>query len=348
MSRRLSLPIFLLFGVVGLVGQQNSDKSAPPKRNVFQQALSPHKARPRVTEHLTPSSVKQLTTPSFGYYGEAACDGKGNLYFHADSGTPNEVSIFRLFDDGEKGALVQLPAEFVPKFIMTAFTVSPSGTLYVLVQSVEDHSYSVFAFNSDGKITSRTRLETPANLTTFDFAVFDDQVVLVKGYFNSNAEKYIQGKNYVALFENSGSLRRRLLSDMGTVNLSTESSSLPAGEVVLGDDGYAYILRERDILVMSETGEILRTIRFDPPTQEAVASRINVSQGTLSIAFTTTLKNHQVIRSFLIIRPDGTQRMYEAGPDLGNDVCYTNTDGIIFLKVDSKKSTLIRIAASAR
>lgn len=102
---------------------------------------------------------------------------------------------------------------------------------------------------------------------------------MVAGYFESSADEALRGEPYVGLFDHSGRLVSRLNEAFDTVDTATIRSTIHAGCATFGDDGYMYLLHDRSVLVITETGAVVRRIKFDKPDKDAIATKIAVSGG---------------------------------------------------------------------
>jgi hypothetical protein len=177
---------------------------------------------------LVPSSSHLLEVPSFGYYGNAQCDKDGNLFFHSNSTIFNQAAVLKLSAGSWEPTIFKISADFLDNTAFEQFSVSPSGTLWLLGES-KDHY--IYTFSSDGQMTGRTRLEVPDHLNLEDFAVSDRGTSLVAGYFDSKADAPVRGTTYVALLDHSGRLLHRFNEPYEAVDLSTVGK--PFREVML-------------------------------------------------------------------------------------------------------------------
>jgi len=91
-----------------------------------------------------------------------------------------------------------------------------------------------------------------------------------------------------------------------------------------------YVLSSDKVTVMSETGGIVRRLRFRKSDPETTAVRLNVSDGLLSIVLAKTGKDQVQIRKYLVMYAVTGEKFgyYEPSEELGNtDVCCSRTDG---------------------
>jgi hypothetical protein len=85
---------------------------------------------------------------------------------------------------------------------------------------------------------------------------------------------------------------RNLSSEFLDMDLSNGSSSPQAGDVVAGDDGRFYALDGNAVRVFNQSGELLQTIDIHKPDLSAVAVRLDISRGIISV------KLVQIVRKF--------------------------------------------------
>jgi hypothetical protein len=305
---------------------------------------SPGSEFPRV---LKPGFRKTLTVPGFGFYGEPACDTEGNLFFHLDTGPFNDAKLFRLSEDGQKGTLFNLPPELANKLAYNSFAVSPSGTLYLLGDAIDRSGEYLVEFSSDGTVRSTNHLDLTENVEANAFAVFDSGAVLLSGYFNRSAPESIRGQNYIAIFQPSGKLAVRIERDFGKTD--DVSKALAQAVVALGPDGNAYAMGKNEILVISESGQVVRRLPFKKPElknpqQQWAVTRLNVTQGVVAIVLTgyDPQKHDPAQREYLVLSTSTGDLvgLYAPSSETGTeDVCFSQSNGFIFLSGDKATGT---------
>src|SRR6266404_1667200 len=124
---------------------------------------------------------------------------------------------------------------------------------------------------------------------------------------------------------------------------------------------------------MSETGGIVRRLRFRKSDPETTAVRLNVSDGLLSIVLANTGKDQVQIRKYLVMYAVTGEKFgyyepseelgntdvcfsravtgekfgyYEPSEELGNtDVCFSRTDGYTFDPSSPDPESLLKIKA---
>ncbi|MGH9566300.1 MAG: hypothetical protein ACRD4I_09975, partial [Candidatus Angelobacter sp.] len=123
---------------------------------------------------------------------------------------------------------------------------------------------------------------------------------------------------------------------------------LQSGAATLGSDGNIYLLRNSDVVVISQSGEILRRLLFEKTPSDAVPTKIVYSGGLLAI-FLSKSAEPFIMRRYLILDSlSGEQRgFYTPSKDTsGNDVCFSRKEGFTFLH--NSKGTLYLISAELR
>ncbi len=112
-----------------------------------------------------------------------------------------------------------------------------------------------------------------------------------------------------------------------------------------------YVLSSDKVTVMSETGGIVRRLRFRKSDPETTAVRLNVSDGLLSIVLAKTGKDQVQIRKYLVMYAVTGEKFgyYEPSEELGNtDVCFSRTDGYTFDPSSPDPESLLKIKAMSR
>lgn len=296
---------------------------------------------------LQPGTVRNLTVPNFSFYGEPMCDQDGNVFFHLDTGRYSDVELFKLSRAADRGTTFK-PSEEHKKPVFNSFAVSPSGKPYVMVDSPE--GTFLMNFKSDGNEEGWVRIGIPDNLHVKTFGVFNDGGVVLSGYFNRYAPEELQGKNFVAVYDPAGRLVRSFKGDFGKTDFS-DIKKLPESGVTVGGDGNAYFLGTNEILVVSESGNLVRRLTFKKPNQQMVVTRLNVSKGLLALVLMTyDPKKRSATRRYMVLDSTSGDVMglYEPAPDLGDeDICFTQDDGFTFFRVDEAKK-LTKVDAPLR
>jgi len=291
---------------------------------------------------LRESSSVAWPVPSFSAGGNTQCDADGNLYFRI---FPSD-GLLKVAHDGSKYHLYELPAgDSDSKYYgFVEFNVTPSGDLRVLADG-SGGAYYVLLLDPDFSSSPKTKLETPEHLSANSFAAFESGTVLVTGYFNRHADQESQGKTYAAMFEPSGKLRTVIAGRFGDVDLASVGKKLPETGAALGEDGFLYLLRPDEVVVISESGTIVRRMPFKKPSPELLATGIHVSGGLLAVELT---RSHGLGREleaeFLLLNASTGERvgLYRPEPALGNNLlCFSRGTGFAFLTMRDDKHTLV-------
>jgi hypothetical protein len=314
---RLLIILLCIFCKVGNAGQQPGGK-------------------PRV---LRAGSSETIQGADFNYYGDAKCDAAGNMFFDMDLAG----SILEISSDGSRRMTYSPWRAEDPsvRVDFVDFALPPSGGLRALLQS-EKETW-VVDFDSDGSVKHKTRLDVPEHVEARKLAVFDDGVVLFAGFFTRLATENRPGKSFVAFFESSGKLRQQL-ADFPDVKLAELSGRRKDGAVTIGQDGHAYVLSADKVSVVSETGQVIRRLRFHKIDPQESAARLDVSEGLLAVTLVKVATNYQIHATHLVIDASSGARLglYEAADELGGTaVCFSPSKGFTYLKEENGQLKLI-------
>jgi hypothetical protein len=285
------------------------------------------------------SAPRIVQVPLFSFFAETQCDKNGNLFFHTDSGGfYTRTEILRISSDGEEGQKFTLSGKYadVREAAFTSFSVTPDGDLYVLAWGAPGEAKAhVFRFDDDGTMKNPSTLDVPENIVPLDLVAWDDQSVLFTGYYDEKAPKNIAGKQYAALFDATGKLRKELKLSLPDVDLASVGQKLREGGAARSEDAKLYLLEPKNVIVATSTGELLKRISFNKPDPESIASNIRVSGSLISIGFLTfSDKGNVVKKEFLVLdattgEPFG---LYQPAPELGTDeACFSINEGYTFV-----------------
>jgi hypothetical protein len=209
-------------------------------------------------------------------------------------------------------------------------------------------SQYLFAFDSSAEISSQTKLEIPDNLFVQDFAVSEHGTSLVAGYFDSTAAPELQGKSYAALFDRSGHLIKRFNEPFEHIDLAAERHKIHSGDAVFAEDGFLYLLHDQAILVLSESGSIVRRIKFDKPDKAALPTNISISGGMAAIWLIYVGKQGTVTLQLLVLDLQTQEpfALYTPAPELkeSSALCFSRKDGFEFYGVESGRIRLTQAA----
>jgi hypothetical protein len=215
------LRTLLLASLIGL-GQQaaaspqavNTPESGAETSTPSQHAVQPSNNPPAPDDSraLQLSSPKPVAVPPFSSLGEAKCDSSGNMYFSVYAAS-HTGAILQISHDGTRSAVFVPPTPGKPDamggFGFRDFFVTQSGKIYELLQNRNDQNIVVIEFDSDGSVRHTMKPETSEDLQARSIAVFEDGTFLLQGYIRFKPGEGAS-RNYVALFDGSGQLRKEL------------------------------------------------------------------------------------------------------------------------------------------
>jgi hypothetical protein len=180
--------------------------------------------------------------------------------------------------------------------------------------------------------------------------LFLDGSIFFSGVYRNDAGKGLEGKTFSAIFDNSGRIRTELKA---TGSDYVASTHLPEYNAVRGDDNYVYFLRDDRIFVLSASGKTIRTIHFEKPDKEMQSTRLDLSQGLISIELSKLYPRKApdgrkaadgIATSYLILDSNDDHVMDYYLPDdaLGNNMaCFSRRDGYTFISTDAGKFKLL-------
>jgi len=256
----------------------------------------------------------------------------------------NDSVVMRLDVDTETPTLYKQPPQFAGKVALTDFDVSPAGRVWYL-DEMKEGGHTVVAFYADGSVASETHLDTPVGLLVNRFKVAGDSTILVGGFFTSYAAKELQGKGYLVLFDKAGRPRKELSKDVvSDVDLSEASSKFLEGAVASGLDGSFYVLKDNEIFIISNVGEVVRRISIRRFDEDSHAFRMDLSRNLLSIEFHKP-DREGVLHAWFLVLESGTGEpfgFYKSSEDLGDDcICFSSRSGYLFSRLESGRIKLL-------
>lgn len=333
MIRILFLATLLGTQLVAVFAQTaDGQKNTSPQRNADDKLSSFATGEPRM---LQTSSPKPVPVPPFAAHGEGRCDSRGNFYFAVGGNTARLGSLLEISHDGAGSTAFTPPTPEKPEPIhelgFRDFAVTPSGTLYELLQNPNDYTVQVVEFDSDGSVKHSTRLETPEELGARSLAVFEDGAFLLRGAIHSKAKEDTD-RAYVALFDASGKLTREL-TGFPDIKLVGNRISFQDGGLAVGADGNAYLLDADSVTVVSESGKRVRRIPYQKPDPSLVARGLWLSEGLLAMRV-WQVRGAEISPRYLVIRADSGETVgYYALSDETDDfgMCFSRNDGFTFL-----------------
>jgi hypothetical protein len=296
---------------------------------------------------LEATSTKLVSAPDFSAYDTPVCDEDGNVYYHVGKlASYSDSTIFRLSSDEDRHQIYKLPAEIAESTSFGAFNVTPSGRVWVAVFNEKGEDF-VYAFDDHGDVASRTHLEIPQYLLPNLVAVFETDALLWKGHFAKSAGSKVAGTAYAAAITPSGKVVSDLSNKLSTETPGVTTRSLPEGAIAIGSDGNAYLLSAGQILVISQSGKIVRKLLFSKPDAESRAVNLYISGGLLAITFFKVTQRR--IDTTLLVLDSNTGSVfgyYEPSEELGNNpVCFSRTQGFTFMGRD--KSGKVKLTSAS-
>jgi len=192
-----------------------------------------------------------------------------------------------------------------------------------------------------------TRCDASGNVYFQVFTGSDDGTIWLSAYYAPRAAEQLRGKQYVAISDASGRLIKQLPSYLPDKHQGQTGAKTLEGNAALGKDGNLYLLGPEKIIVMSESGEVLRTIKFEKTNPQQIAMRVDVSDGLVAITLTTVDKNtphdEYLVLDSLTGNPFG---LYEVDPTAPSKsmLCFNRQDGFTFLGGDKASVKFLHYA----
>jgi hypothetical protein len=315
---------------------------------LFMSSLSHAQSRPSVPPptpfdipmlELKSSSERQLTMPDLNWYGNPQCDTKGNAYVHA-SADVNDGVVMKL-DVSRDDAVIYQWKDKPRDMPFMEFSVSPAGDVAMLGQT--NKGLWVVSFSSDGRESSRSRLDLAAQFWPLRFAVFPDGSFLLSGYYTEDAPNNLEGTAFTGIFEPSGQLRYRLPDKTEKVVPKEARRATNEASAIVGPDGNVYLLRPHKVEVVSPIGDIVRELPFSKLEPKAVATQLWIAGNRIALQFLTARTDGKFAPTFLVLDsstavPVG---MYKPSQDLGFLLCFTG-NGFLLDRPRQGRITLVK------
>jgi hypothetical protein len=282
-------------------------------------------------------STQSMEAPPFSFYGSAQSDKAGNLFFHISAGSYRQPVVLKLDRSSGDPTLYSLDDTDMQKAVFHEFSVTPAGQVSILCQK-PDGKFYVLRFSSKGALLEKIPMDLPDQLSTESFAAFDSGTFLLSGFYLGDAPPELRGRSFMALFAESGKMLKKF-TGAESVDLQSVSQRISEGGATVGPDGNIYLLQTNQVLVISESGKIVRRIKFQKPGG-ASATKIAVSQNLVSIWLLKEGEKKSVTADYLVLdlftgKPFG---YYVAGKDLGNAaiaVSFTSHEGFTFFDTEN-------------
>jgi hypothetical protein len=226
---------------------------------------------------------------TFGLLKEMTCDAHGNIFSPSNRKYGDAISsIVRFPHDAstyEKFSIDGLPS--LDDGTITDFEVEPDDDVYVLAREVLKYSEVevplefgknfIVHYARDGAAPSQLRLKIDTkDFTPAGFAVLKNNQYLVVGYRQAKGKTFIIAE----LFQANGALGARVeLNPNGTKTSNSErvGSARVYQPIAITANGLVYVMRgttTEPVYVLSETGQLLRTIQLEPTGLEFDSPKI--------------------------------------------------------------------------
>jgi hypothetical protein len=286
-------------------------------------------------------SSSEYSLPHFGFYDEPQCDQDGNMFFHMNTGQYNDGVILKVSSTAKKSTLFKLSDDY-RSTAFSKFTITPSGSLRVLAEDKD--GYFIFDFNGDGDMTGHTRLALPGHPSISQFASFDNGLSLLAGFIPKDS-KVDAGNSVTAIFDGSGKRVKDVAYSHKFDFKADDDMTIGQGYSVAAKDGNFYLLLMDKILVVSSTGEILRTVHFERADARSIVTKLFVSDGTFAILQRiVNAKDGSVKTLISVLYADtGEEIGYYTLPEgsTGHVLCYSRKEGLTAFGYENKRFTLM-------
>lgn len=189
---------------------------------------------------------------------------------------------------------------------------------------------------------SISTLALPPHVNIQKIAVAENGATYVTGYKVTQSDQAIKPEpGFAAIYNADG----RLISDLGaeTPEYVAAMTRILDGDLIAGDDGRFYVLNDKEVRVVTQSGEIATTWKITKPQKDGIAMRIDESKRTVSVAVYAILKgnpgfaNTSWPTAFLYNAQTGEPRgTYTFDTALtGTIVCFNAQDGYTLGAVDN-------------
>ena len=208
----------------------------------------------------------------------------------------------------------------------------------------EGSELRAFEFDSNGQVRSSMELQNPPDTFAREFLAFENGTLFVAGYYTDKAQESLRGHSFVPLFDSSGRMVSNLRDALSSVDLRVVQKAPFQGGPTVGEDGNAYMVDARKILVLSPGGEVTRRIPFEKPSADLVVGGIYVSgnQAAIRVAKWT---EKSVENSFLLLDLSSGKLVawYVPGNGMGYAVAgFSRNQGFTFLANEQGKMKVVR------
>lgn len=293
---------------------------------------------------LRSSSEKILTVPAFGFFGPAQSDQEGDVFIHP---APfEEVNILKISPSSDT-VVYKLPPDVAGKVSFYDYSVTPSGTVWALVNKSGSPELEVIEFSNTGEMKSPILIQMSDQLFVNRFVVLEGGAILIGGFYTDKASENLQGHSMLGVFDSSGRMVRNLGDNFKKLDLAKVNNSPQEGGTVAGDDGNAYLVDSEKILVISPGGEITKRITLHKPSVDVLAAGIYVSKGEAALRLQKSRADHSLEESLMVIDLATGKSLgwyvAPAGTTYG-DVGFSRDEGFTFFANEQGQIKMVKTA----
>ena len=234
---------------------------------------------------LTVAGHVKTDVPMFGGLGNGRCDSSDNYVLDAGTGMGERGPYIKISSDGRRHVIFQLPQEVSKEPGNDLWAISPDGTLYVLHDDYQKNQF--VRFKDDGTVDAINSLSLPPHVEIEKIAVAGNGNTFVTGHKVTQADQTQATKpepGFAAIFNADGHMLRDLSADEPEYDVPGSMKHLIEGDLIAGDDGRFYTLSDREVRIVTQSGEIAATWKVTKPEKDGMALRIDESKGTVSVA----------------------------------------------------------------
>jgi hypothetical protein len=311
------------------------------------------------------------------------CDARGNLYIRVYQPSRTFLApIHKFTPEGERKAVFSTDSvkDWEGAEIYD-YAIGSDGQVYLLAvreNKDRDMEFGVLAFAEDGRhrfsIPIKIALDSVEHLGVFSSGEFlligfrkvEEPPQRIPGTPSAeeNKRKRPPVEPIFVVVNRNGEVLREAASLTNSHAVQTETGGepirVPASAVnratlAAGDDGHIYLLLAEEkptVYAISRTGEVVRTLKVNPPGEKAVALRIAPAPG-LGLLLVTAEKQEMGLGAvypgdriyFSLIDPQSGERLYDyqSNTKLGGSLACPTPQGMLFVG-ESEGKLVIRKA----
>jgi hypothetical protein len=228
------------------------------------------------------------------------------------------------------------------------------------------HAMSLDVFSADGKLKSKTPLDPPAFMP-YQLALFPSGESLVSGLEHVHSRRALAAYNsFTAIYSKDGHLQKRLaLPEDSAIDAAAElgdsryaqgpmfgNRAVERGAARLGADRNVYLMRRTSpatVYVISSSGELLRTLKIEPPDVGQMPIDMQVAEGRIAVEFSlSSSQDGHEGTNFIVADAATGQKISDDADERGVFACYrANPERFTFLTI-SDDNILRILEASAK